>query len=635
MLLTSCARLDKYSFERIGSCNYQFQSGNFKSIKETNEEAAKQNNRNYALWNNQLGSIYLAQGDYDKALDAFLKAYYLMNNIPAFKELENKSVSLTSSEENKAYKGDPYERSINSLYVGLLLYNKGDLENAMAAFKNGILADSESKGEEYKSDIAILYLLASRITKKSGDVSLSNDYFNAVKELYNNPNYSKLGFNDELVEKILNLKNNILIVVEFGEGPFKSRKGRYGELAVVCGDKYNINDWNVKIDGKSDMGNQVYSNTDVYFQASTRGGRKMDGILKGKAQFKTNAAKTSVAALGLSTQFINEGNQVRAVNPYADTSGYALAAGVTALFAGGAAIMSAVTNPKADIRCWSLLPEHVIVFPLFISPGKHKISIGFIDGRNSALVNNRKADKLKYEFDVDIQKDKDNIIFQRILQSKVLIDSEVSSSEITMPGEKTKNNESPSNKSFKEFQQSEIQTVSGAELSAILPQNLPSEFKAKAEEVEDKLKQKDWLAAVKTFLSLRIMWERRWESVVTEYEKVDLNQYLAIWDKEDVEAWEDLSRYLEALIKKYPEWEQECSWLIMANKNKLIEWSESKKSFKAMTKNIAEEADNQKRLEYVKMWKKKNGNKYEDRADSILRILNYLIKVEGQGSVAK
>ena len=32
----------------------------------------------YALWNNQLGSVYLAQGDYDKALDAFLTAHYLM-----------------------------------------------------------------------------------------------------------------------------------------------------------------------------------------------------------------------------------------------------------------------------------------------------------------------------------------------------------------------------------------------------------------------------------------------------------------------------------------------------------------------------------------------------------------------------
>lgn len=421
MGLTSCAHLDKYSFERIGYCNYPFQSGNFTSIKGTYEEAAKQADRNYALWNNQLGSIYLAQGYYDKALDAFLKAHYLMNSIPAFKELESRAVSLTSSEDNKAYKGDPYERSINSLYVGLLLYNKGDLENAMAAFKNGILADSESRGEEYKSDIAILYLLASRITKKLGDVSLSNDYLNAVKELCNNHNYPKLGFNDELIQQILSLKNNVLLVVEFGEGPYKSRMGQYGELAVVNGDRYDINILDMKIDDKVNAANQAYSNTDVYFQASTRGGRKMDGILRGKSQFKTDAANTSVVALDLSNQFINQGNQVRAANPYADTSGYAAAAAISALFAGCSAIASAITNPKADIRCWSLLPEHIIVFPLFLSPGRHKINIEFTDRNYSSAKSN-------YEFEADIQKDKDNIIFKRALSYQVVKSSEISSS---------------------------------------------------------------------------------------------------------------------------------------------------------------------------------------------------------------
>jgi len=420
VFLASCAHVDKYAFEKIGYCNYQIQCGNFKSPTETYEEASKLRDRNYALWDNQLGSLYLAQGDYDKALDSFLRAHYLMNNIPAFKELERGAVSLTGSEDSKAYKGDPYEKAMNSLYVGLLLYNQGDLENAKAAFKNGILADSDSKGEAYKSDIAVLYLLVSRISKKLGDESLSSDYYNVVKELENNPNYSSLGFSDEFIRKILDPKNNILLVVEFGEGPLKSRIGRYGELAVINGNRYDINGWNIKIDGKVNANNQVYSNTDVYYQASTRGGRKMDSILKGKAQFKTNAANTSVAAIGLSQQFLNQANQTS--DQYSKAA-LAAAAGISALFSGGAAIMSGITNPKADIRCWSLLPEHIIIYPLFIPPGKHKLSIGFIADRNSQQSNGR-ADKLKYEFDVDIQKDKDNIIFTRILQYKVLADSE-------------------------------------------------------------------------------------------------------------------------------------------------------------------------------------------------------------------
>lgn len=412
MFLISCASVDKYSFEKIGNPNHQIQLGNFDDIKKTYEEASGERNRNSALWDNQLGSIYLAQGDYEKALDAFLRAHYLMNDIPAFKELERKAVALTGSEDKKAYKGDPYEKAMNSLYVGLLLYDKGDLGNAMAAFKNGILADSDSEEETYKSDIAILYLLASRVAKKIGNESLSNDYSNAVKELVANPNYSLLGFSEALMQKMLDLNNNVLLVIEFGEGPTKYRMGRYGEMAAVNGNWDEVQGWRIKIDGESRDEDQVYSNTDVFFQASTRGGRAMDGILKGKAQFKTDSANTAVTMIDISSQFANQANQARAANPYVDTTGYALASGICAIFAGCSAIASSATNPKADIRCWTLLPEHVIIFPLFFSIGKHSIDIEFLNGRNS-------INRSNYKFDVDIQNNKDSVIFKRILRYQV------------------------------------------------------------------------------------------------------------------------------------------------------------------------------------------------------------------------
>ena len=41
----------------------------------------------------------------------------------------------------------------------------------------------------------------------------------------------------------------------------------------------------------------------------------MDGILKGKAQFKTNAANTSAGAINLSGQLLNQANQTS--DPYA------------------------------------------------------------------------------------------------------------------------------------------------------------------------------------------------------------------------------------------------------------------------------------------------------------------------------
>jgi len=427
LLLASCVHTGKYSFEAIGRPNYAFQSGNFTEITKTYEEAAQLGNKDAALWYNNLGSIYITKGDYDKALDSLLRAHYIMNDVAAFKEFEHRAVRLTGAESSKAYKGDPYEKAMNSLYTGLLLYNIGDLENARAAFKTGILADSDSEEEVYKSDIAVLYLLASRISKKLGDESLSNDYCSVVTGLYSSPDYHVLGFNEEFVKEIMNLKNNVLLVVECGEGPYKSRSGQYGELAVINGDRYEVDGLNIKIDGKVKSGYQIYSNTDVYFQANTRGGRKMDGILKGKAVFKKNASDTSKNALNLADQLVEQMN--RTSDPYARGI-LAGAAGVSMLFSGGAAIMSGITNPKADIRHWMLLPEHIIIFPLSIPPGKHKIDIGFNDGGYSYS-----GARLNHEFDVVIKEDKDNVIFKRILKHHTRTDSNDFTSNVGEPGD--------------------------------------------------------------------------------------------------------------------------------------------------------------------------------------------------------
>jgi len=256
---------------------------------------------------------------------------------------------------------------------------------------------------------------------------LGDDYYSVVKKLKNDSNYSYLGFDDELTNKILDLKNNVLLIIEFGEGPFKSRRGRYGELAVVNGDRYDIKDWNLKIDGKLNPKNQAYSNTDVYFQASTRGGRKMDSILKGKAQFKTNAANTSIVALTASQRLMNQANQTSDPNSKAVL---ACAAGVSALFSGGAAIMSKITNPKADIRYWSLLPEHIVIYPLFIPQGKHKISIEFNNNRYT-----NSDQRCGYEFDINVQRDKDNIIFKRILNYQVSVKPYIHPLGVTKLGE--------------------------------------------------------------------------------------------------------------------------------------------------------------------------------------------------------
>ena len=504
--LQSCSQVvtSKYTFDSTRSLDSRFYVGSTSSAISSYEEATKKIDKNYALWNNNLGSIYLKNGENEKALDKFLKAHYLMNDIEAFKELESSAVSLTGSEGRKAYKGDPYEKAMNSLYIGLLLYEKGDLDNALASIKNGILADSDSKGDLYQSDFTILYLLASRLEKKRGNDLTSQEYFDAAVNAF----YYKHPMNSELVRKItlkrgtrndvakelnkieekilkrqksrkkvgnwqhgkkeddandipvsidyskirkrtmtkitsyknslktkdavikdleteLDLNSstidfshfnkfvdpeyNVLVVVEVGRGPHKIRKGTYGEKAVILDmDNYGgIIDVQLLVDGvEKDRNDGVQVN--VAYQAKTRGGREMDSILAGQAQFKTDTAVATNSFLQASNEMTNQANQLRFSNPYADTTGYAVASGIFALLAAGSAILSTMTNPKADIRHWALLPGHICVFPVNLKSGSHKVQVGRIYSNTTEV-------DYEDEFEINIEAGKDKVIFQRLL----------------------------------------------------------------------------------------------------------------------------------------------------------------------------------------------------------------------------
>jgi len=452
---------------------YKFYKGDYDGAAFIFETLTQKKDRHYALWSNQLGSIYLTKGEYEKAQDAFLKAYYLMNDISAFHNLESSAVSLMGSEAKKAYKGDPYEKVFNSLYTALLLYRKGDLENALAACKNGILCDSDTKGNLYQSDSFMLYLLASRILLLQGDESSSKEYFNKaidayylsfstnrldiskeqaqrylliekekeldelenskkkakghkktlnkirdikieiekidnnIKTLHDKRKKNNLSIDVSMLNDFVNLKNNTLFCIELGRGPLKYPIGRYGELGVFTYKPSGIKKIGLFIDGKKLGEDKFTLNSDTFFQAITRGGREMDGILKGQAEFKQTTADMSLTFNRVSQNMINNANQQVRANPYYDASGTYAAAAIMSAIGICMALASVASNPAADVRHWSLMPGSIILIPCNLKQGSHDIKIDCYDYDDQLLGN--------LDSTVDIKEEKNNIIFKRFL----------------------------------------------------------------------------------------------------------------------------------------------------------------------------------------------------------------------------
>jgi hypothetical protein len=365
----------------------------------------RSNHPSSTLYFNESAQCQLALGDLSHAeknlrnVDNFFIAYNSADR-------EESALSKFGEEAKKIYLGDPYERATNYLLLSLIYIARGDYENALAATKSGILADADAKDNRYESDYTLLQLIEMKLLNiigKNDNADLYREtarksYINShplVRDLYSekqdklellalteserrdlkineSPEEIKTGlkqFEEKLVlssrgvnpEKelgaLLTGDYNTLIVVPAGKGPTKSRKGKDGQLVVIDANNLNYRLPAITVDGQLLATAPVSEVANVNYHATTRGGRKMDAILEGKAAFRSTTVGVGGFLAGLGHQ----------VGGYA---GLALAlVGAVTQGIGGA------MSPEADTRCWQLLPAGFDVYALNLPAGEHEISV--------------------------------------------------------------------------------------------------------------------------------------------------------------------------------------------------------------------------------------------------------------------
>ena len=213
------------------------------------------------------------------------------------------------------------------------------------------------------------------------------------------------------LNNILDLNNNLLLILETGSGPVKFPVGKYGHIVLFTSKPSKIANYDINIDGVNISKNKLLEHNDTFYQASTRGGRKMDGILKGQAQFKEATAQIGQAFAQASQNMMDQINQSQqsAYSGTAAAGGAVVNPAVPLIMAGiGLAftIGSAMANPAADVRHWSLLPGELKVIPLKLPVGQHTIVF---------TATTDYGQNMKKEIMVDII-DGDNIAFVRIIE---------------------------------------------------------------------------------------------------------------------------------------------------------------------------------------------------------------------------
>jgi tetratricopeptide (TPR) repeat protein len=220
-------------------------------------------------------------------------------------------------------------------YRGLLYLRKGDYDNARASFKAAEYQDTVSGEESFQSDFGLLTYLQGWASHCAGDGSQAADTFEQAAKI--DPNLKTPGPND-----------NLLVLTELGNGPVKATDGQYQEKLVFRpGSAMPENGAIVTLgSGKTTRAWPLTPAANIYTQASTRGGRAIDGILDGKAQFKSGLETTSALVTGVGSSFAQQ-------------------MGGNALYAQGAGALigmfSKSVRPAADTRMWDGLPSTIMV----------------------------------------------------------------------------------------------------------------------------------------------------------------------------------------------------------------------------------------------------------------------------------
>jgi tetratricopeptide (TPR) repeat protein len=287
------------------------------------------------------GLVAMRLGYFEHAQRLFDRAITVVEALQEGAAQAQRAQSKFVREQEKWFKGESYERSALYFYRGCLYLRDNDFGNAAACFKRSEINDitgEEARG--FAGDWTSSELGLALASYKNGAPT------DATAALERTARFPRRPSGVEWPRP----SHNRVIVVEAGEGPRKYRAGSYGEYLKFQEGPCAVAQIEVA------MVSPVYTSAaaeDLYYQATTRGERRVDAILNGKAQFKGATDTAGDAMLVGGAVAASTGTEA------GGWTGLGLAVG--GLIAKG---VSAATTPEADIRSWQNLPHSLFFLPV-------------------------------------------------------------------------------------------------------------------------------------------------------------------------------------------------------------------------------------------------------------------------------
>lgn len=318
----------------------------FSAMTDAEKDAFKrlylEGERNAVLNFQSLGVAAMEAGHYATAERAFDGAIQRIERFYVKDAKAEQAKSTFSAESVKDFKGEPYERSMAYWYRGLLYARVGDWQNARAAFMQADWQDTVADKEQFQGDFGVMGYLAAWASACDRDMERAKDL------------HAQAAAKDPSITS-LPLVTGALVIVEAGQGPFKAGEGKHRELLVIKDSPASV-DTPIVVEPSTRGAPELVKVADVTWQGMTRGGRPIQGILDGKAQFKDTSGTVGAVAL-------NAGGAAMMVGALSDNDALGQLGAVGSLLGLAATIASNAATPAADTRYWAHLPHDIWIRP--------------------------------------------------------------------------------------------------------------------------------------------------------------------------------------------------------------------------------------------------------------------------------
>lgn len=170
------------------------------------------------------------------------------------------------------------------------------------------------------------------------------------------------------LERLLAEPPDVILLLPHGRGPQKIALGRYEQALAYTNPRAGLRAPAVRVDGRVPDG--LLPLDSMTWQAQSRGGRRVDALLRGKAVYKQTAADVGEALLEAAwiTAILDDRN-----SPLAPALAIVGCVSLTS---------AAIITPRADTRGWEQIPDSFLLLAGRFGPGAHSLDI---DGRRYTL----------------------------------------------------------------------------------------------------------------------------------------------------------------------------------------------------------------------------------------------------------